>query len=627
MENQDLFHKNIYRWSKKFPRIALRLQYLNNVFTSLDYSNPTYPNLKKENRFYYEKDPLQEARIWFETLDLTSCNVLYVYGVGLGYYYEAIKPWLKENSQRNLVFLEDDLEVLYCLFHTENGFNLLHDPQVTLFYFHDLKEKDSFDELYWDFILTEMSVSALKFYEEIKEEKYLELKHRIVHDAAIKNALVDEYLRFGASFFCNFYPNMLLLPESCQGTKLYGKFQNIPAIICGAGPSLEKNRIYLKDYLDNAIVFAGGSALNALTCNGIMPHFGIGVDPNSTQQYRLSSNKAYEVPLFYRNRMHHEAFKLVHGPKLYIPGAGGYEVADWFDEQLGLLEGIQWLDEGHNVVNFALELAKNLGCNPILLVGVDLGFTEYQTYASGIIDDSKIDIDDLLKSENFDLRPFLKKDIDGNPIYTLWKWVAESEWIGEYAKANPELTIINTTEGGLGMPGIPNRIFKEVAEECLQRSYDLRTRVQGEIINSSFSNITNSKMLEMMEELNLSLKRSLDYISTLIKDKIEYEKKLLETKTIPKYTQSGLAALAEIELEEEPSYEHIIGIFNLVYSRILNREIQNTQENQNMRDEYLMELEKNKINLKRLLFMQDVARVNIYIIENAIEERKKQLQG
>ena len=41
----------------------------------------------------------------------------------------------------------------------------------------------------------------------------------------------------------------------------------------------------------------------------------------------------------------------------------------------------------------------------------------------------------------------LKTDIYGKPIYTLWKWIAEANWIGDFAKAHPDITVINATEG------------------------------------------------------------------------------------------------------------------------------------------------------------------------------------
>lgn len=630
--NEELFQENIHRWSRVNPKKAMRLQFLQGSSLTSGVAKNGSPNLirEKDGRVFYfhdESDPEKEAKNWFQSLNLVNATVIYVYGVGLGYYYDAAKEWLEEDPLRSLIFLEDDAEVVHAFFHTERASAFLKDTQTYLFYFTDLKDEEGiFEELYWDFILTQMEITALKSYESARGESYLELKHKIVHDAAIKNALVEEYLHCGIPFFRNFYPNMLWLSESWKGTQLYNKFENIPAVICGAGPSLEKNILELKEVLDRAIVFGGGSALNALSSRGILPHFGIGVDPNPTQQYRLSSNKAYEVPLFYRNRMHVDAFRLVHGPRLYIPGAGGYEVADWFDEQFGLLEDIEWLDEGHNVVNFGLELAYNLGCNPIIFVGVDLAYTEMQSYASGIIDDTTVKEKDILETDDFDTTALLKKDIYGNPIYTLWKWVAESEWTSDYAAAHPELTIINCTEGGLGMPDVPNMPFKEAAEKYLNRSYDLRSLVQGEILSSEMRAIDDRKVIDTMVGLRDSLKRSKEHINDLLEDKKRYQMLLDKDKEVPEVKQSGLAALAETELEEEPAYEYILGVFNLVYSRILNRELQQVQNDEREIPVWKKEKKITEINSKRLEFMSDVASVNLEIIENSLKEREEQIK-
>lgn len=631
--NETCFHDNIQLWSRTNPRKALLLQYSQDDSIQFCKSENGSLNLSRtiegETSYYHDKiNPQAEAEHWFASLDLRIATVIYVYGIGLGYYYSVAKEWLKANPKRSIVFLEDNPTVIHRLFQTELGTEILKDRQVVIFCFDDLKDPEGlFEELYWDFILTQMAISALEFYARHKKEKYLELKHKIVHDAAIKNALVEEYLHYGVAFFRNFYPNMLLLSESWQGTHLYGKFENIPAIICGAGPSLERNIHQLSQYLDKAIVFGGGSALNALSSRGILPHFGIGIDPNPTQEYRLSTNKAYEVPLFYRNRMHADAFKLIHGPRLYIPGAGGYEVSDWFDEKFDLLKEIEWLDEGHNVVNFGMELANLLGCNPIIFVGVDLAYTDMQSYVSGIIEDTSVSKKDILETDDFDTTALLKEDIYGKPIYTLWKWIAESEWAGEYAKTHPNLTIINSTEGGLGMPGIPNIPLAEVAQQYLQRSYDLRSRVMGEILCSGMPEITDSSVVDATKELKLSIERSMEYIDQLIEDNLKYHNKLTEERKVPEIRQSGLAALAEIELEEEPAYEYIIGVFNLVYSRILNKEIQLINSSTQSISEWKKQVEINQVNLKRLRFMHDVAYVNLEIINRALEERLEQLRG
>src|SRR4051794_27802921 len=57
--------------------------------------------------YYYHSqiDATQEALEWFKHLDLNQATVLYVYGIGLGYYYEAAKEWLKSDVTHTLVFL------------------------------------------------------------------------------------------------------------------------------------------------------------------------------------------------------------------------------------------------------------------------------------------------------------------------------------------------------------------------------------------------------------------------------------------------------------------------------------------------------------------------------------------
>ena len=61
------------------------------------------------------------------------------------------------------------------------------------------------------------------------------------------NLILNEYLTGQRGFLSNFYLNLYYLPDSKKGNDLYGKFQGIPAIICGAGPSLQKNIHLLKE--------------------------------------------------------------------------------------------------------------------------------------------------------------------------------------------------------------------------------------------------------------------------------------------------------------------------------------------------------------------------------------------
>src|SRR5207237_8873071 len=58
-----------------------------------------------------------------------------------------------------------------------------------------------------------------------------------------------------------------------NGLALKDKFLNIPVLIVGAGPSLEKEAHLIEKF--NGLIFAGGAALNVLT---LEPHFAAGID-------------------------------------------------------------------------------------------------------------------------------------------------------------------------------------------------------------------------------------------------------------------------------------------------------------------------------------------------------------
>lgn len=597
MTNEKRLHKNLEIWAQRNPKAALMIPYLEPTTLPLEnYGTP------------------QEAQEWFNSLDLTHVPILYVYGVGNGEYYKVAKEWLKKDSQHHLVFIEDDLSIIHHLLSTELGTQIVNDPQVHFYFIHNLKESSEiFDNLYWNFVQTNMRISALNHYAKNKPEQFADVQHRIQYDASIKNALLEEYLKYGVGFYKNFYPNMMYLTGSYLGTRLFGKFHRVPAIICGAGPSLGKHVHQLANLKNKALIFAGGSAMNALNAANVQPHFGAGIDPNAEQYKRLSENTAFEVPFFYRNRMFHQAFQAIHGPRLYIPGSGGYAVPDWFDEKLGIKSEV--LDEGHNVVNFCLQIAHRLGCDPIIFVGVDLAYTENLQYAPGIVTDAVLDKTRVLHTTDFDRESLTKTDINGQPVTTLWKWVAEAEWIGDFAKEHSEVRLINCTEGGLGFPNVPNELFQDIVESYFTKSFDLNGRVQGEIQNAIMPQISYEKIVELMDEFKASLDRCVEYLTALLEESDVVKDRLRKAKKGDKVgLQTGRAALCETELADEPGYMYVLEILNLTVSLVLSRELSSLENNKRL-SENKRNLRKIEINDKKLTFLKEAAHFNSEIIK------------
>lgn len=564
-------------------------------------------NLKMPWGLLYEG--ADEAKLWFKKVRKDG-QLLYVYGIGLGAYYEPLKKWLKEDSKRHVNFIEDDYGVLHRFFETSLATKILSDPQVTLCYLNSVSGTDPvLETLFWSSVLTPFSISALKSYEVHKKTFFEDLSYKIAYDTAVKNSLVDEYLRYGEAFFRNFYPNMLNLSGAYWGNALFDKFSGVPAIICGAGPSLEKQIETLGSLKEQALIFAGGSSLNGLLSKNVLPHFGAGIDPNPTQLNRLNASQAAQIPFFYRTRMFVDAVKKIRGERLYISGAGGYDIADYYEKKFDI--HAEFLDEGHNVVNFCTEIATRMGCNPIIYVGMDLAFTGMKAYSDGIDENNKVNEEALLNPQDEESRGIYRNDIYGKPVLTLWKWIAESDWLSRFSKQHPDTTFINATEGGIGFKEIPNQPLKELAKEKLKKNYPLGQQIEKAIQNAAMPQVTQEALFQATEELRASLERCIAFIDQLL---LEIKKERNKEKTTGVMT-SGHAALAESDLYQEPAYIYILDIFHQVFARVQNKAISQIRLNKQILGEDLLALKKLDLQEEKLIFLRNTALANISFID------------
>jgi antitoxin component YwqK of YwqJK toxin-antitoxin module len=492
-----------------------------------------------------EINPLQRFTVIDEAL-LKNIQVLYIIGFSASLYEKTLKPWLEKDSTHTVIFLEDDLSIIKALIHSKEGNEILKDPQTYIFSYNENSLTTLVKRLSHCFYNFNHFIISI---DESHKQWAVYFESLLSFWNTVMRSIHAEYENYSSQYFNNYYANIQWLPLSYQGNQLFQKFQGIPAIICGAGPSLDKNLKVLETLADKALIFAGGTALNAVNSNGFVPHFGLGIDPNLEQYTRLIMNTAFELPFFYRNRLYLKALPLIQGPLLYVTGSPGYDISKYFESKLQI-EGEE-LDEGFNVVNFSLNLAYHLGCNPIILVGLDLSYSDLKSYQSGVMSHpTHLKRQDFKTKTNLD-ELLVKNDIYGNPTYTLWKWVAESDWISRFANKAKDRIFLNATEGGIGVKDIPNVSLKEVADEILTKSYDLNLLVHGHIQNSSMpKDVTKENVTEICEELLESLNRCENYLNEKndrFKEEIGYTYVL---KNFENYYQD-LKALENLKYEKE----------------------------------------------------------------------------
>lgn len=624
MKNQERFKQNLEKWAPLNLDAAQKLATLECQEVFVCQNEDGQLNLKRTlegsiQYFHSTHSPLREAQQWFLTLDLKNTLVLYIYGIGLGYYFDVVEEWLKEDPKRYVVFLEDNLEVIKCFLETERATEFLKNKQTKLFYFSWDTSYFSFGLITSFFSLAPFKISFLKFYEKSETTHVQEFYARIAffHDSRLGTSA--EFLALApGGFIANYYKNLLELPRSKLELKMKGHFKDIPAIICGAGPSLAKNIHVLKNLQDKALIMAGGTAMNVLNGAGIIPHFGLGIDPNPAHYNRLISNTAFEEPFFYRQRMFYRALKVIHGERIYVTGAGGYRLPAWFEEKLGIPQ-VNPIEEGHNVVNFNLAIAKELGCNPILIVGVDLAYSDNLSYAPGIVRHAIHEPRDAFLTKYSHEELLVKDDVNGVPVHTLWKWVNESLWFSQFASRNPELTLLNCTEGGIGFTRVPNMKLADAAKKYLTKNFDFSSMVHGEIQNSALpENLTFEKILENFEVFARSLLHSESFCSTLM---FELGKLFQETQTeeyVPQNEQPAIIKEYLDKLEAEDAYKFLLQDYKEKYLEIFFPRLHFIESDSTLYTEKEIRIKRLIFDICLYTFLAKVARHNINIISNIL---------
>jgi hypothetical protein len=487
-------------------------------------------------------------------LNLDGVDIIYIFGIGLGYHYRALKDWLKEKRDRRLIFLEDDLAVIQALVQNEHAESLLSDPQVIVHFLASLQKTDALlDEVVAAYPCDRIEVVAIESYQKRKKRRLQKIRMKLLRKSAVAQAILTESL-YSHQMLINLLRNIKRWHGSFDAVGLKGKFKGIPALICGAGPSLQASIPLLKTLEDRALIIAGGSAIAALSNQGIQPHLGIALDPNPEEFDRLKIASAFETPLLYATRLQPDVFNAINAERGYLISDTGGPCERYFEKALeieGSPIGPELGPEALSVTTLAIALASEMGCNPILLDGIDLSYTGMQRYADGILASSQMQIDQMRKKKKALERLLKRKDIHGHYVHTLVKWVMESDCIASYAKAHPKTRFINVCKGGIGFLGIPNVPLAEAVDKELQLTLDLRSLVHAEI-----QQLKMPLLEEKIEHQMRSVGESLLRLRVIAEEMIEELERVHSLPFLSSLSLStGRMTILEIDFQEEKAFE------------------------------------------------------------------------
>ncbi|MBI5346759.1 MAG: motility associated factor glycosyltransferase family protein [Chlamydiae bacterium] len=491
----------------------------------------------------FKKKKWQEPKDWQESLKLHEVEILYVYGLSLS--FDRVKKWLHEKKERRVIFFEDNPNKLNLFLHQEKAKEILEDPQVYVYYL--ISEELFLQDIALNFFSDKVLVATSK-----KEtQKFLNLKSHILKRSTFAHYYCFDRIN-ASKLFINFLKNVKKLPTSFYLNKLKDQFKNIPAIICGAGPSLDLSIKLLSKLKSQALIIAGGSAIAALTKQGISPHFGVVIDPNEEEYLRMKKNMDPSIPMLYSTRVHPDVFKTFKGSFGYFKAEIGGKSETWLDKALNLQEELldkELLDRSLSVTSTCIAIAAYLGCSHIILNGVDLAFSNQKLYADGVIDpkDNKLNLANLISIQ----------DKNKKPSFTSITWMMEGDNISQWAQKSKH-KLIDATPFGYELKGVKKMSLEDFFKKSLPNKLDLNNHLQSSIQKASFDNLPSVDLL--IEKLKGSFLRSQELILQIIEENSSCGE------------DSAKTIVLKLELEEEEAYQYFLYDYLYIADNKIQRE-------------------------------------------------------
>jgi hypothetical protein len=407
-----------------------------------------------------KRKPMQEAKRLSERIDPTSVACCAILGFGIGYHCGAMLERL--GGHGIVVCFEPDVALLravlervdYSAMLATNRFFLVTDPDDSASLSRMFSGIEAIVGLGVEIIKHPPSMARLgesgdrfgRVLSDVLKSARTHVITTLAHaPLSFRNSLMNlDYYSKSAG--------ILALKDSCAGK---------PAVVVSAGPSLEKNLDLLADpaVRQSVVVVAVQTVLKVMLNRRIKPDFVAALDFHEISTRFYEGLTAADV----------EGIRLVVEPKANpaILDAFPGEVLCVNDELLDTLLGdklackLGEVPRGGTVAHLCYYLARYLGCDPVILIGQDLGFTDGQYYAAGAaihqVWSGELNAHNTLEMMEWEriarMKSLLRKktDIHGRAIYCdeqMSTYLAQFE--ADFQKDEEKgLVVIDATEGGV----------------------------------------------------------------------------------------------------------------------------------------------------------------------------------
>lgn len=413
--------------------------------------------------------PLEEAWKLIESIKHEEALAFYVHGFALGYHVEQL--FSRAGDDAMLCIFEPDLLMLRTAFELRDYSSLIRSGRAVWLWREDKSEL--FAKLSPHQPLVSLGVERVLHAPsvQLRPQFHAQMQGWVAEFESYAKTTVSTLVLNSRRTAENVAANLAWYVATPSLSRLDGAYRGKPAVIVSAGPSLRKNKHLLRDVDGKAVIIAVQTTLQPLLEIGVEPHFVTSLD------YHDICTRFFEkLPATLRTELIAEPkatpaiFTMNPGPVSIL----GNEFAETLLAEMKLHKAR--LRSGATVAHLAYYLAEHLGCDPIIFIGQDLGFSDGLCYAPGTSYDdvwrpefSRFCTVEMKQWEQIVRdRKILRRvpDHEGRPVYTeerLFTYLQHFERDFAQTKAR----IIDATEGGVRKQGTVAMKFADaIARFC-----------------------------------------------------------------------------------------------------------------------------------------------------------------
>lgn len=432
--------------------------------------------------------------------------------LGINSIHELREIYRNKNKNSIMIVVEPNLSFFDHAFTTKN-LNLFKNKDAILFADDKMNLAEFLQPLLHDInilaLIKNISFYMTNYYRKYGTDEAMECV-RIIKQAtrsiviAMGNDVLDSLQGLEQNLI-----NIPYIRKSKNPEYMKNKFENLPAILVAAGPSLNKNIQDIKKAKGKAVIIAVDTILTKLLDEGIIPDFVCSIERVDLvyDYFYKDKNIPETVTLVGPPLLDPRIFKEYKGP-LMLPFRTEVNEYRWLQRALAI-PGDIGMQMGLSCANVAFGLAMHLGCSPIIMTGQDLAYGDTEeTHASGTTYDNKETKRDTTKDD-------VVEGYFGGEVKTTHIWTTFKSWFENQIVEN-NLKVINATEGGAKIyhaEQLPlNETIQKYCISPIQNVYKLIEKAPSYKINND---IMKENFLDQYKYMSIFREKCLHYYTNL----------------------------------------------------------------------------------------------------------------